>query len=126
MASSCGLLEKVLPRDVRRSFCPGSDRLKKEAWWRPWCTRWIGVFAKFLEKLRKQRGGVWTSCFPSGILYDIMAGRTIFSSPKIQCFALAVLSLCKLLRQSEAWASHKYGLGPLVFIGEKSRRGVQV
>ena len=77
------------------------------------------VFAKSLEKLRKQKGGTWTRWSPSGIIYKIMAGRPSFTWPKMECMALAVFSLCKLLRLGEAWRAARSGLGQLVFSGEK-------
>ena len=68
------------------------------------------VFAKLLENLRKQKGGTWTRWSPSGIVYEIMARRTIFSWPEVECLALAILSLCNLVRLGEAWAAHRSGL----------------
>ena len=55
-----------------------------------------------------------------------MAGRTSFSWPELECLALAVPSLCNLLRLVEAWTAHINGLGQLVFSCKKSKKGVQV
>ena len=54
------------------------------------------------------------------------AGKGTFTRPEMECIALAVLSLCNLLRIGEAWTAHRSGLGQLIFRGEKSRPGIQV
>ena len=43
------------------------------------------MFAKWLEKLRRKGGGTWTRWSPSGIVYEMMAVRTSFSWPEMEC-----------------------------------------
>ena len=84
------------------------------------------IFAKSLEKLRQKKNSRRIQWSPSGILYEVAAGKRTFTWPEMECIALAALSLCNVLRIGEAWTAHRSGLGQLVFQGEKSRLGVQV
>ena len=84
------------------------------------------IFATSLEKLRQKKNSRRIQWSPSGIVYEVAAGKGKFTRPKMECIALAALSLCNLWRIGEAWTAHCSGLGQLVFQGEKSRPGVQV
>ena len=84
------------------------------------------IFVKSLEKLPQKKNRRRIQWSPSGILYEVAAGKGTFTWPEMECIALAALSLCNLLRIGEAWTTHRSGLGQLVFQGEKSRQGVQL
>ena len=84
------------------------------------------IFLKSLEKLRTKKNSRRVHWSPSGILYEVAAGKGAFTWPEMECIALAALSICNLLRIGEAWTAHRSGLGQLVFQGEKSRPGIQV
>ena len=100
-----------------RNYCPESQSLVRGLDW---------IFTKSLEKLREKKNSRRMQWSPSGILYEVAAGKENFTWPEMECIALAALSLCNLLRIGEAWTAHRSGLGQLVFQGEKSRPGVQV
>ena len=112
-----GLVKKVLSglrmvekAGVIQSLVRGSD--------------WI--FSKSPEKLRTKKNNRRIQWSPSGILYEVAAGKGKFTWPEMECIALAALSLCNLLRIGEEWTAHRSGLGQLVFRGKKSRPGIQV
>ena len=84
------------------------------------------IFSKSLEKLRTKKNSRRIQWSPSGILFEVAAGKGTFTWPEMECIALAVLSLCNLLRIGEARTAHRSGLGQLVFRGEKSRPGIKV
>ena len=107
LLSGIRLAEKA---DIIQSLVRGSDR----------------IFAKSLEKLQRKKNSRRVQWSPSGILYEVAAGKEKFTWPEMECLGLAALSLCNLLRIGEAWTAHRRGLGQRVFQGEKSRQGVQV
>ena len=85
------------------------------------------IFLKSLEKLRTKKNSRRIQWSPSGILYEVAAGKGTFTWPEMECIALAALSLCNVLRIGEAWTAHRSGLGQLVFRGiPRSRPGIQV
>ena len=84
------------------------------------------IFLKSLEKLRTKKNNRRIQWSPSGIVYEVAAGKGTFTWPEMDCIALAALSLCNLLRIGEAWKAQRSKLGQLVFRGQKSRLAIQV